>query len=240
LPSTSEAEARYEIFTCTKSFANTGPWDYKEALIPACMGNGYVHSIMLHPKYEKFMCSVERKDPVAGDLYTLSMVSVDSRNKAWHTATISSKTLIKKTVSLGKNTYFGLDDEGTLVMIWQEKDQLKYAMQKHQTKFKDIAVDDGRPEKHDFHSYISCLSNEGDVFVCHLLSFEKPTLFWITKVPKPEHVFRFLYNNGFCQVLYKDGVRWDTKMLLFPDDIHKRIALHCYSLFGQEFFGEER
>ena len=81
----------------------------------------------------------------------------------------------------------------------------------------DIAVDETVKTASGFKPHIALLSTTGDLFICNLLAFEQPTLFWIRKISNLDNFFRLFYDKGQCAVLYANNNVNYINIHVWPD-----------------------
>jgi hypothetical protein len=215
-------DTSHALFMFTRSKEkNSNIVQRQKKLTPFCEGQGRIYSIMLHPTCNKIMYTVSQNNRGSENPCSVLLMDMDAQDKKATALTTDLKFLIKKTVDLGCDTYLGLAGEGGLTVIWEGKNQLEYAVQKHQTKFKDIAVDNSRKTEKGFKPYVACLAESGELFVAHMLAFEKPTLFLTQVIPNVTSAFRLFYDHGVCKVAYMEGGQYGN-FLMWPDN----MAIH--------------
>lgn len=151
--------------------------------------------------------------------YSISITDVDDNNNT-KTITTFLNVLLRKTVDLGKNTYLGLTDQGILAVVWLQNDgTIACVMQKHASRFKDIAVDNSVKTEKGFKPHIACLTVDGELFVGDLLSFTQPMLFLLKQIPNHGDAFRLFYDQGKCGVLYKKKEGIYSDFLIWPSNL---------------------
>jgi hypothetical protein len=226
----------YELYLLSQSDDNAEAVDHEEALKPLRANEGFIHSVMLHPECNRILYSIDYKGTGCrlSSPYSISMTDVYDNENA-QTITTLLDVLIKKTVDLGKNTFIGLTNEGILAILWLQNDgTIACALQKHASKFKDIAVDNSVKTAKGFKPHIACLTVKGELLVGHLLAFKQPTIFSIKLLSNYEDVEKLFYDKGECGVLYNSterGIQYSYFVTL-PDNFE---YLFCKKELQEKF-----
>jgi len=169
---------------------------------------GKVTSLMLENSRNRIMYSHHREDE---NHHTLHIKYIEKQQGLLgHTLIpIAERTSLlgfSKTINLGRDTYLGITQEGTLYCIWLDaKNSIHYAQQTFSDfpkKIKDIAVDMSVSTERGFYPKIALLTEMGEVFIVNLTEYKTPTLLPSRTLLDPDDIQHFYYRDGSLSVVY--------------------------------------
>ncbi|HTM06054.1 MAG TPA: hypothetical protein VL201_02340, partial [Patescibacteria group bacterium] len=199
--------------------ANIGCGSSHDARIPSYkIIDAQISTIMIHPTKDVALCSSIEKDKQDRISYALHLFSVP------FDITTPADFGCKKIASFCNNTYLALTMEGSLCVLWLEKNTIQFHKKEHKSIFIDFAPDTTRQTDNGFTSCWAFLTNEGKIFCCDFLHplIEERRLHFALQAEKPktfhgihEDYFKLYYHNEQLGVLYTYQGRRANKLILY-------------------------